>query len=117
MSDLEQLIYASTSWISGIEDGSLHLADAFHQATQLDATLVFLMTRYLREKHKSNDAVSARVLSRLVELTSMYPAFVKQCKTGEKDIITEWFTESYKFSDYFKNPQDFVRLIIEKLEA
>ena len=117
MSELEELVYTAKNWLNGIEDGSLHLSDAFHQASEMDATLVFLMTRYLREKHKTNDTVSARVLARLVELSSMYPAFVKQCKSGEKDAIAEWFTDSYKFSEYFKNPEEFIRLIVEKLDS
>ena len=117
MADLEQLVYVSTSWLKGIEDGSLHLSDAFHQASQLDAALVFLMTRYLREKYKANDPVSTRVLARLVELSSMYPVFIKQCKIGEKDVIVEWFIDSYKFSDFFKNPEAFIQLIVEKLEC
>ena len=117
MSETEHLIYTSVSWLSGFEDGSLHLSDAYHQAVQLDAALVFLMTRFLREKHKNNDVVSARVLARLVELTSMYPEFIKHCKIGEKDVITEWFLESYKFGEFFQNPEEFVRLIVEKMDS
>jgi hypothetical protein len=114
---LEKEIYDLTHWVKGLEDGSLHIADALTQAKGFDPAAVFLLTRFLREKHKNADPVSARILARIVELSTMYPEFIKICKDGDKDPISEWFMETYKFSEFFNHPEKMAELIVEKLEG
>lgn len=101
--------------LTGLENGTLSSADAYNIAERRDPVLVYFVLRYLREKYPLGE--SSGVARRLIELTSTYDQLVKMSKTGEKDILREWFDESYNMRQFFDQSSQFVELIVEKIEG
>ncbi|MCX6104359.1 MAG: hypothetical protein NTY08_00825 [Proteobacteria bacterium] len=103
--------------LSGLENGNLTAADAYNLAEKRDPVMIHLVMRYLREKYPSTQAAAEGVSRRLIELTSTYDKVVSMSKKGEKDSITEWFTESHSMGEFYDAPEQFIDLIVEKIEG
>lgn len=103
--------------LKGLEDGTLDTTTAYNIIAKQDAVLVYFIFRYLREKHKKVSEISSGVLQRLVELTQSYEVVVEICQEGERDLMREWFDDTYKMKNYFSDPEGFLELIIDKLEG
>lgn len=103
--------------LEGLENGNLTTADAYNVADKLDPVLVYFVLRYLREKYPPNEPRSQGVATRLVELTSTYDSIVKKSKAGEKDVLREWFDDSYTTREFFNEPEEFISMIVEKIEG
>ena len=103
--------------LSGLENGNLTAADAFNLAEKRDPVVVHLVLRYLREKYPPSQPSGAGVAKRLVELTSTYDKIVAMSKKGEKDSVTEWFVDTHNMREFFSTPDQFVDLIVEKIEG
>ena len=103
--------------LEGIEDGNLDTQHQYNIIEKIDPILTYFVIRYLREKYKTATSSSSGVLNRIVELTSNYPKVIQFSRQGETDIMREWFDEGYKMKDYYQNPEEFVELIVDKLES
>ncbi len=103
--------------LHGLENGTLVSADAFNLAEKRDPVLVYLILKYLREKHPTSGGRATGVATRVLELLSTYESIVKMAKKGEKDPISTWFNETYSTRDFYNDPDGFVDLIVEKLEG
>jgi hypothetical protein len=101
----------------GLENGTMSSADAFNIADKRDPVLVYFVIRYLREKYPPTDPQSQGVIQRLVELTGTYDSIVKACKEGEADPMQEWFDDTYSMRDFFSDADNFVDVVVEKLEG
>ena len=101
----------------GLENGTLNTADAFNVADKRDPVLVYFILRYLREKYPAGTPSSQGVLTRILELTSTYSDLVKKAKAAEKDPMREWFDDTYSMREYFDNGEEFVEMIVDKLEG
>jgi len=103
--------------MTGIEDGGMTAADAYNIAENRDPVFLYFMTRYLREKYPPGSPQAQGVTERLIELTSTYDSIVKAIQEGEKDSMREWFDDSYSMKEFFRDSQEFVDLIVDKLES
>lgn len=103
--------------IRGIENGNLPPNDAHQIASKRDPVLVYFALRYLRERHPPSNPSSSGVVQRLVELTSTYPDVMELAKKGEKDVMREWFDDTHTIREFFGKEDEFVDLIVDKLEG
>jgi hypothetical protein len=115
--DVNQEQRESLRLLKGLEDGDLPVKDCCEIAENRDAVLVSLIIRYLRRKYPSSHPDGAGVMSRLVELTSNYPAIVQKIKEGDEDPIREWFEETYEYREFFAKPEELIELVIDKIEG
>jgi hypothetical protein len=103
--------------LTGLENGSLSVADAYTIVDKRDPVLVYFILRYLREKYPASKPTSQGVLQRVVELTSTYDDVVKMTKKGEQDSMREWFDDAYSMREYFDKSDELVEMIVDKLES
>jgi hypothetical protein len=103
--------------LSGLENGSLPASDIYQLASNIDPVLIHWIFRYLREKYPVSNQASAGVLKRILDLTTDFPDLVKKAKKGEADLITEWFSESYSIRDYFRNGDELLDLLVDKMDS
>ncbi len=103
--------------LHGIENGTLSSADAFTIADKRDPVLIYMILRYLRDKHPTVGGQATGVASRVLELSSTYDGIVRMAKKGEKDPISSWFHDTYTTRDFFKDPDGFIDVIVEKIEG
>lgn len=115
--DVNQEIRESIRVLTGLEDGKLDVKDCFTIAEELDDVILSLMVRYLRKKYPSTNPAGMGVLSRLVEFTSNYPSIIKKIKQGDQDPIREWFEDTYNYHEFYHSPEEFIRLIVDKIEG
>lgn len=115
--DAQTQIRESVRWLEGLEDGNLAAQELFKIAEHLDPVIISLMIRYIRKKYPSGKPESGAVIGRLVELSSTYPQVVNSAKQAEQDPISEWFTETYSFGEFYQKPEEMVELIVDKLES
>lgn len=102
--------------LEGLETGHLSGADAYNIATDLDPVLLCIVFRYLRERYGA-DPQGQGVLQRLLELSKTYPALVQQAKAAESDVVVEWFDDTYSVKDFYSDPEELVRMVVDKLES
>ena len=103
--------------IRGIENGNLLTVDAYQIATNRDPVLVYFALRYIRERYPASHPNSTGVLARLVELTKTYPDVMELSRKGEKDVMREWFDDTHTVREFFGKEEEFVDLIVDKLEG
>ncbi len=103
--------------LMGLENGSVNSADAYNIALDLDPVLLFWIFRFLRDKYPASNQSSQGVLSRLLDLTRTYPELVQKAKSGEDDMISEWFEETFATSDFYTDSLGMVTQLVEKLEG
>ncbi|MGE0171775.1 MAG: hypothetical protein AB7T49_03285 [Oligoflexales bacterium] len=103
--------------LSGLENGSMPASDIYQLASKIDPVLVHWIFRFLREKYPVSNPASAGVLQRVLGLTTDYPDLVKKAKKGEADLITEWFNDSYSVRDYFRNGEELLDVIFDKMDS
>lgn len=115
--DINSQIRDAERLLRGLEQGSLNGSDAFVLADNTDPVVLHLIFSYLRTKYPAGNQSSKGVMERLLELTSTYPNLVTKAKKGEKDPITEWFMETYALKDFFGDAEEFVKLLIDKIEG
>lgn len=103
--------------LEGIEMGTLPAADAYNVADKLDPLIVYFVFRYLRERYPASDPNSQGVTERLIEITRTYDDLVKKSQKSESDPVVEWFNDTYNMREWFDKKEDFVGLIVEKVEG
>jgi hypothetical protein len=103
--------------LGGLENGTLTTADAFNIADKRDPLLVYFVFRFLREKYPATNASSQGVVERLVALTATYSDLVKKVKAAEHDPVREWFDDAYNMRQYFEKEDEFIEMIVEKIEG
>jgi hypothetical protein len=103
--------------LSGIENGTLNHEKAAQTAESMDPALLYFVIRYLREKYPPSEPTSQGVTERLLQLTSTHPSVVKRMKEGEKDSMVEWFNDSYSIRSFLKDHEEYLKLIVDKLES
>lgn len=104
-------------FLEGIENGSLSANDAFIVADKLDPVLVYFAIQFLRENYPASNPGSQGITERMVELMGNHEGIVKAVKTGEKDVLSEWFNDTYSFGEFKNKNDEFVDLIVDKLEG
>lgn len=106
-----------TRLLSGLENGNMTASDAFTVADKRDPVMLYFILRFLREKYPAGRETSAGVLQRVLELTGTYDSVVKKSKTGEKDPMREWFDDTYAMREFFDKSDEFVEMLVEKMEG
>ncbi len=101
----------------GLEEGRMSAVEAYRIANEREPLLVFFIIKYLREKYPSSNPASEAVLGRVLELTQTYDSIATACKEGEKDILNEWFDDAHDVKEFNKRPQEYMKLIVEKIEG
>lgn len=114
---MEHIIRDSYRLLDGLESGSMNGADAYEIANHIDPFILFNIFHFLREKYPASNSNSSGVMARLVELSSTYPEIVSKVKDGEKDMLNEWFNETYALSEFYPDPEKFITLLVEKIEG
>ena len=103
--------------LTGLENGNLELTEAYRISENLDPVLIYFIVRYLRESYGPSNPHSKGVTDRMLELSSTYPKFVAATKKGEADILREWFDDSYSIRDFWNKQDEFIGMIVDKLEG
>ncbi len=103
--------------LAGLEEGGMSAADAFDIADQRDPLMVYFIFRYLREKYPPGGPQSQGIVERLLELASTYDGLMKATKAAERDPMREWFDDTHSMSEFFGDSQEFIDMIVEKLEG
>ena len=103
-------------FLVAVEEGSLPVNDMFTIVEKFDPLLSYFLLKYLREKHPVTDRDSGAG-SRLLELLTSYPELAKMANSSQKDPMVEWFSDSYSTKTYFNATQEFVDLIVDKMEG
>lgn len=101
----------------GLEEGQMSAVEAYRIANDRDPLLVYFVIKYLREKYSPGNPASEGVMGRVLELTQTYDSIAKACRESEKDILVEWFDDAYSVKDFYKKPQEYMKLIVEKIEG
>ncbi len=114
---MEAMVRDGLRWLEGIEDGTMNTGDLYILSQKMDPVLIHLVIKFLRKKYPSIKPEAAAVMARLVDLTSNYPEVVKNMKDAESDPVSEWFTDTYNFGEFYTKPGDMLELIVEKLES
>lgn len=115
--DIHTHVQESIRLLTGVEDGTLSAMDSYNIANKIDYVMTSLIVKYLRKKYPATNQASSGVIGRLVDLTGTYPQVVQLVKKGEDDPISEWFEETYSYRDFYDKPEEFVSLIIDKIEG
>lgn len=110
---VDEVCYA----LDGIEGGSAQSADTYNRIKGFDPVIIYFFIRYLRDKYPPTHQASPGVVARVVELTSTYTDIVKKSQKGEKDLVSEWFNESYAMREFFNDKEKLFTLLMEKLEG
>lgn len=100
--------------LEAIEMGSTSTDDCFALIRDADPTLVYFLLTWLRSRYANHPAAEG-VIGRIVELVHAYPQTTQIMKKGEQDTLVQWFEETYEYRDLDK--EDFIRIVIEKLES
>lgn len=103
--------------LAGLENGGMTTADALVLAETLDPVLVYLIVRYLRESYRASDPAASSVLERVVALTSNHDAFIKKCRDGEQDPVSQWFEAEHSFGSFRGRGSELIDVIVDKLES
>tara|TARA_B100001094_G_scaffold285266_1_gene299306 strand:+ start:87 stop:398 length:312 start_codon:yes stop_codon:yes gene_type:complete len=103
--------------MEGLENGTLHTAEAFAIAEELDDLLIYFILRFLREKYHSNTPEGPGVMARILDLSQNHPSIVQKSQMGEKDILREWFDETFNMQEFFPDPEKLLHTIIDKIEG
>lgn len=114
---MEHEIREGLRLLKGLEEGTITAADAYTVADKQDPVLVYFVLRFLREKYPASNPQSEGVTRRLLELTQTYPDVVKMSQAGEDDVITDWFNENYSVGEFYDDQEQFVSMIVEKIEG
>ena len=114
---MEHEIREGLRLLKGLEEGNLSASDAYNVAGKQDPVMIYFVLKFLREKYPAGNPTSEGVVRRMVELTSTYPDLVKMSKKGEADVIAEWFGESYALSEFYDDQEQFISLLVEKIEG
>lgn len=114
---VQHIIRDAYRLLSGLEDGNVSVADCHTTADTLDPVLLHWVFRFLRDKYPATNPQSQGVLSRLLEISKTYPELVARAKEGEKDVISEWFDETYSTREFFSDPETMISHLVEKLEG
>lgn len=103
--------------LDGLESGHLDAAAVYNKLKDYDPVLIHFYIRYLRDKYPPTHPAAEGVMARLLDLTGTYADIVQKARSGEKDIIREWFDETYSMREFFNDKEKFLQLLIEKLEG
>jgi hypothetical protein len=103
--------------LTGLEKGDLPLSDVYRLAEKCPAVTVYFVVRFLREKYSANPAAGAGVLTRIAELGKTYVDVAKMMKEGESDSLREWFDDAFEMRQFYTKPDEFVHMIVEKVEG
>ncbi len=101
--------------LAAIEDAQLNTSQTWHLMEDADPALVYFLFSWLRAQYPSSHPASDGVLGRLGALVTEYPAAARLAKKGEADSLVPWFEEGHRYRDY--NAQEFIELIVDKLES
>ena len=102
--------------LEGLESGTMNASDAYNIAKEREPILLYFIFRYLRDRYNGSDPASAGVVQRMVELTGTYDDLVRMNKEAETDPMVEWFDDTHSVRE-FKNGEEYLDLIIDKLES
>ncbi len=106
---------AARHLIAAIDDGTLSTSDTFHLVKDADPALVHFVFAWLRATYTTSHPASDAVLGRLGALCTKHPEVLKLARSGASDPLVEWFEDAYSYRDF--NADDFVDLVVEKLEG
>jgi len=103
--------------LSGLENGSLSVADATIVAEDLDPVLVYVIVSFLRAIHPASDPAATPVLERVVRLTSGHPTVIRRYQEGERDPISRWFEGDHEYREFIGRESELIELIVDKIET
>lgn len=102
--------------LKAIDEGGLPPADVYAIVRDFDPLYTYFLMRYLREKNPINEYSSGGG-ERLLALVGTYDDLGKLLKSPPKDSLIEWFDDSHSMQEFFNDPDQFVQLIVDKLEG
>ncbi len=100
--------------LKGIENATSTPLQSWTLIEDADPTLVYFIITWLRDRY-SHDRAAEGVLGRVIELVNYRAEVGKIMKEGQEDSIVDWFEDAYQYRDF--NAEDFIDLIVEKLEG
>ncbi len=103
--------------LAGLEDGVSSVADAYSASQNIDPVLSYIIVSYLRGCYPASDPAASSILERVVRMTSTYPAFVAQCRQGERDPIAQWFEQEHEYREYRGRGEAVIALVLDKINS
>ena len=100
-------------FLTGLEEGDLPLDEVYRLAEKCDPTAIYFVVKYLRAKYPADHGA----VQRIVELSSQYVDIPKIIKNGEDESLREWFDDAYDMREFFSKPDEFVNMIVDKVEG
>ena len=111
--DLEPLAVAKI--LKGIVEGTMTTQECFDLLDPADPTLVYFIFKYIKKHyHRDHDEFEV-VRPRLKDIKNSHRSLTRKAKSGEDDPVVGWFEGSHRYSEM--TPEDFVDVIIDKLEG
>ncbi|MGB1013910.1 MAG: hypothetical protein ACPG4T_07245 [Nannocystaceae bacterium] len=103
------------SILKGIVEGTMTTQECFDLLDPADPTLVYFIFKYIKKHyHRDHDEFEV-VRPRLKDIKNSHRSLTRKAKSGEDDPVVGWFEGSHRYSEM--TPEDFVDVIIDKLEG
>ena len=102
--------------IEAIDNGGLPPADVYTIMRDFDPLYSYFLLKFLRDKNPV-DEYSSGGGERLLQLVGTYDDLSKLLKKSPDDPMIEWFEDSYTTRQFFDKPEDYVRIIVDKMEG
>ncbi|MCB9229093.1 MAG: hypothetical protein H6618_05730 [Deltaproteobacteria bacterium] len=103
-------------FLKAIEEGGLPEEEAYNIVVKFDPLLTHFLLRYLKEKHPVTES-STGPGERLLDLLRVYPDISRLAAPPGGEPMLEWFDDSYSMKTFFRDPDRFVDLIVDKMDG
>lgn len=100
--------------LEGLENGTMTAAESWNLIDRAEPVLVYFIFTWLRTRY-AHDPASDGVVGRIATVLRAYPRIVRIIDDGKADSLVEWFEDGYRYGDL--SSDDFIRIVVEKLES
>ena len=115
--DINSMKREGLRFLNGLETGNLPSADLHAISENFDPILVYFILKYLRLAYKPGHPDAKGVLERILELTQTYDEIAAAVKSGENDPLNEWFDDDLNPLHYKDDTEQFIDILVEKIEG
>ena len=115
--DMNSQIREGVRLLVGIEEGTMPSSESYNIIDKIDCVMTSLVVRYLRKEIPSNQPSFRWSYGTIGGSDGNLSKIVNLVKEGEQDPISEWFSETYSFREFYEKPEEFIQLIVENLRA
>lgn len=115
--DINSIKRESLRFLVGLESGNLPASDLHAITVDLDPINIYFIVKYLRHQYGPGHPDAQGITTRLVELTNTYDDIKKAVRGYDSDPLNEWFEDDLNLADYRDKQEDFIEVLVEKIEG